>query len=46
MSRPGLIYSARALATDLGHWSESPLRNFGRARRLTGIEVPFERVRG
>ena len=37
---------AGALATDLGYSSESPLRDFGRARRLAGIEVPFEPLRG
>jgi diacylglycerol O-acyltransferase / wax synthase len=37
---------AGALATDLGHSSESPLRDFGRARRLAGIEVSFEPLRG
>jgi diacylglycerol O-acyltransferase len=33
------------LARDFGRQSESPLREFGRARRLAGIEVDFERVR-
>jgi WS/DGAT/MGAT family acyltransferase len=49
VSDPASIFRAariaRALATDLGHSSESPLRDFGRARRLTGIEVPFEPLR-
>lgn len=34
------------LARDFGRLSESPLREFGRARRLAGIEVELERVRG
>jgi hypothetical protein len=33
------------LARDFGRQSESPLREFGRARRLAGIEVDLERVR-
>ena len=36
---------AAALAGDLRHQSESPLRDFGRARRLAGIDVPFEPLR-
>jgi diacylglycerol O-acyltransferase / wax synthase len=36
---------AGALAADLGRRSESPLRDFGRARRLSGIDVPFEPLR-
>ena len=37
---------AGGVVSDLGHASESPLRDFGRARRLAGIEVPFEPLRG
>ena len=32
------------VAQDFGHQSESPLRDFGRARRLAGLEVDFERL--
>jgi WS/DGAT/MGAT family acyltransferase len=46
---PGsLLRAARiagALAADLGLRSESPLRDFGRSRRLSGIEIPFEPLR-
>lgn len=34
-----------ALAQDLGFRSQSPLRDFGRARRLAGVEVDFGRLR-
>jgi WS/DGAT/MGAT family acyltransferase len=34
-----------ALLADLGQRSASPLRDFGRARRLSGIELPFEPLR-
>jgi len=36
---------AGALLADLGQRSESPLRDFGRSRRLSGIEIPFEPLR-
>jgi WS/DGAT/MGAT family acyltransferase len=36
---------AAAMAQDLGTRSQSPLRDFGRARRLSGIEIAFERLR-
>ncbi len=36
---------AGALLADLGQRSESPLRDFGRSRRLSGIELPFEPLR-
>jgi WS/DGAT/MGAT family acyltransferase len=41
--RAGRILSG--IAQDFGRQSQSPLRDFGRARRLAGIEVDFERVR-
>lgn len=34
-----------SLAEDARHTSESPLRRFGRARQLTGLEVPFAPLR-
>jgi len=34
------------VAQEFGHQSESPLHDFGRARRLTGLEVDFERLTG
>lgn len=36
---------AASLVDDLRQRSESPLRDFGRARRLTGIEIPFAPLR-
>ena len=36
---------AASLLDDARHQSESPLRDFGRARRLTGIDLPFEPLR-
>lgn len=36
---------AGALLADLGQRSESPLRDFGRSRRLSGIDIPFEPLR-
>ena len=36
---------AASLVADATQQSESPLRDFGRARRLTGIDVPFEPLR-
>lgn len=36
---------AASMVEDATHRSESPLRDFGRARRLAGIEVPFEPLR-
>ena len=46
---PGSLLNASRwmseLARDFSRPSESPLREFGRARRLTGIEVDFQRVR-
>jgi hypothetical protein len=36
---------AGALLADLGQRSGSPLRDFGRSRRLSGIELPFEPLR-
>jgi WS/DGAT/MGAT family acyltransferase len=36
---------AGALLADLGQRSESPLRDFGRSRRLSGLEIPFEPLR-
>jgi len=41
--RAGRILSG--IARDFGRRSESPLRDFGRARRLTGVEIDFERLR-
>jgi WS/DGAT/MGAT family acyltransferase len=41
--RAGRIVAS--LADDLRHRSESPLRDFGRARRLTGIDLPFAPLR-
>jgi WS/DGAT/MGAT family acyltransferase len=43
-----LLRAARitgALLADLGVRTRSPLRDFGRARRLSGIELPFEPLR-
>lgn len=46
---PACILRAMAalgsLSESLGHRSESPLDAFGRARRLAGMELPFETVR-
>jgi WS/DGAT/MGAT family acyltransferase len=36
---------AGALLADLRHPRESPLRDFGRARRLSGIDLPFAPLR-
>jgi WS/DGAT/MGAT family acyltransferase len=36
---------AGALLADLGQRSESPLRDFGRSRRLAGLAIPFEPLR-
>ena len=36
---------AASLVDDARHQSQSPLRDFGRARRLAGIDVPFEPLR-
>jgi len=36
---------AASLLDDARHQSNSPLRDFGRARRLAGIDVPFEPLR-
>jgi len=36
---------AASLLDDARHQGESPLRDFGRARRLAGIDVPFEPLR-
>jgi WS/DGAT/MGAT family acyltransferase len=36
---------AASLVSDAANASESPLRDFGRARRLAGIDVPFEPLR-
>ena len=41
--RAGRIVAA--LAADLGTQSASPLGDFGRARRLSGIDLPFEPLR-
>ena len=47
--RPGSLLRAgrivSSLAVDLAQRSESPLRDFGRARRLSGLDVPFEPLR-
>jgi WS/DGAT/MGAT family acyltransferase len=43
LSRAGRIVGA--LASDLGQRSESPLRAFGRARRLSGLALEFEPLR-
>jgi WS/DGAT/MGAT family acyltransferase len=43
LRRAGQI--AASLADDLRHRSESPLRDFGRARRLSGIDLPFAPLR-
>jgi WS/DGAT/MGAT family acyltransferase len=46
---PGRVVQAgqllASLAEDARHPSESPLRRFGRARHLTGLEVPFAPLR-
>jgi len=47
-SPSSLVRTGRILtgiARDFGRQSESPLRDFGRARRLSGVEVDFERLR-
>jgi WS/DGAT/MGAT family acyltransferase len=36
---------AAALVADVGHRSDSPLRHFGRARHLGGLELAFEPLR-
>jgi hypothetical protein len=47
-SPSSLVRAGRILGgvvQEFGRQSESPLRDFGRARRLTGVEVDFERLR-
>jgi WS/DGAT/MGAT family acyltransferase len=36
---------ARAVASDLGYRADSPLRDFGRSRHLSGFDLPFEPLR-
>jgi len=42
---PQALMALRSLTESLRFDSHSPLRTFGRARRLTGVELPFEGVR-
>lgn len=49
MTRPSSWRDAarvvRALASDLSTRSQSPLRDFGRSRHLSGFDIPFEPLR-